>query len=302
MDHPHVGDAVASNCLLPFADLPDEYVGPSLQSYRMNDLYWAVPIDAACQVAAFRADRLAEAPRSYDDVFELARQGVRLGASLAGIHALMALLTLLAQMGQPVGAEVGDGLPNSRAVMEAADWLRRLQRLLIAPSLEWNPLDLFRAMALGQCDYAVFTFAYISAQKQNIRFAPVPSMDTGPSRGAVLGGTGLGVSAHSRHPEAAQAFARFVGSGEIQGSLWPQYGGQPAHRQSWQHLAQTDPFYRDLRPALEAAYVRPRFAGWNSLQSQAGNIINRWLRDASAPAARLDQQLRQCWNKGGLKR
>src|SRR5690348_14521702 len=58
MDHPHVGDAVASNCLLPFAHLPDEYVGPSLESYKMNGVYWAIPIDAACQVAAFHGDRL----------------------------------------------------------------------------------------------------------------------------------------------------------------------------------------------------------------------------------------------------
>lgn len=295
MDHPHVGDAVASNCLLPFAHLADEYVGPTLDSYKMNDLYWAVPVDAACQVAAYHSDRLAQPPRSYDEVFELAKRGVRIGASLSGIHALMALFTLLAQMGYPVATRKGDELPDSEALIEAGMWLRRLQGLMIAPSLDWNPLDLFAAMTRGGCDYAVFTFAYVSAQKKGIRFAPVPSMDNNPSRGAVLGGTGLAVSAYCRYPDIAQRFAQFVGSQAIQNSLWPEHGGQPAHRQAWVDRAKSDPFYRELLPALSTAYIRPRFAGWNDLQSQAGQIINQWLRDPHTPAAELDRQLRQCW-------
>lgn len=304
MDHPHVGDAVASGCLLPMAELANEYVGPSWESYRMNGVCWAVPIDAACQVAAYRADRIDAPPRKYDQVFELARRGVRVGASLRGIHALMAMFTLLAQMGHAVGTEIGQGLPESRFVIEAANWLRRLQRVMIAASFDSNPLELFAAMQRGECDYAVFTFAYVSAghvsgQKNGIRFAPVASMNDGPSKGAVLGGTGLGVSAHSKQPEVAKAFARFVGSREIQTSLWPKHGGQPAHRSAWEELAKTDRFYRDLMPTMKSAYVRPRFAGWNHLQSQAGGIVNEWLRSSTAPAMQLDRRLRECWNQFG---
>ncbi len=297
MDHPHVGDAVVSNCLLPFAHVADEYVGPSLESYKMNERYWAIPIDAACQVAAYHSDRLAQPPPSYDEVFELAKRGVRIGASLSGIHALMALFTLLAQMGHPVATGKGDDLPDSDALTEAGALLRRLQHVIVAPSLDWNPLDMFAAMTRGECDYAVFTFAYVSAQKKNIRFVPVPSMDSSPSRGAVLGGTGLGVSAHCRYPDVAQRFAQFIGSQAIQNSLWPENGGQPAHRQAWEQRAQSDPFYRALLPALSTAYVRPRFAGWNHLQSQAGEMVNQWLRDRDAPPAELNRQLRECWKR-----
>ena len=297
MDHPHVGDAVASNCLLPFADLPDEYIGPTLQSYRMNDRYWAVPIDAACQVAAYHADRLPHAPRSYDDVFELAKQGIRVGASLAGIHALMAFFTLLAQLGHPIATEPGDALPDPAVLIDAANRLRRLHRVMVAPSVDQNPLQLFAAMARGECDYAVFTFAYVSAQKHKIRFAPVPSIDNSASKGAVLGGTGLAVSAHTHHPQVAQNFAQFVASQAIQTHLWPKHGGQPAHRHAWENLAPTDPFYRELTPALATAYIRPRFAGWNDLQSKAGTIINQWLKDPNAKASQLEQQLRRSWER-----
>ena len=140
------------------------------------------PLMPRARWAAYHAGRVARHKRSYDEVFQLAEHGVRHCESLGGIHALMALFTLLAQMGHPVATQPGDNLtsassvepPDSAAMIEAANLLRRLQRSMIAPSLDWNPIQLFAAMARGECDYAVFTFAYVTAQKQNIRFALCP--------------------------------------------------------------------------------------------------------------------------------
>ena len=30
---------------------------------------------------------------------------------------------------------------------------------------------------------------------------------------------------------------------------------------------------------METSVIRPRFSGWNDLQSRAGNLVNRWLAD-----------------------
>ncbi len=152
-------------------------------------------------------------------------------------------------------------------------------------------------MSEGECDYAVFTFSYINFQKQGVRFAPVPLWGDASSGCAVIGGTGLAVSSNTRFPKVAQAFARFVGSEKVQTDLWPRHGGQPAHRRAWEQLGQSNPFYRDLKLALETAYIRPRFAGWNTLQSQAGDLIFRWLGEKNARSKKLDRQLRNLWNQ-----
>ena len=285
LDHPHLGEAAATGCLIPVGDLADEYLGPSLASYRVDGRLWAVPVDAACQVAAFRGDRLTAPPASYDEVFELARTRP-VAASLTGLHSLMALLTLLAQQGTPLSHDPAAGWPEEDVLAPAAILLHRLARICLPESLDWNPLGLLAAMGQGRADYAVFTFAYVNFQKQGVRFVPVPGV-----RGGVLGGTGLAVSAHSCEPDAALAFAKFAGSPDVQATLWPEHGGQPAHRRAWDALAARDPFYRDLRPAVEAAWIRPRHAGWIRRQSAAGDAINRWLRDPAADPRQLRTSL-----------
>ena len=56
LDHPHVGEAVAADCLVPLENLfaadelaqwGDAAVGPSLASYLYADKHWALPLDAA---------------------------------------------------------------------------------------------------------------------------------------------------------------------------------------------------------------------------------------------------------------
>ena len=292
MDHPHVGEAVATAALLPIAGVDDEYIGPSWESYVWEDELWAVPVDAACQCSAYRPDRLAQPPASYEEVLALARSGVRVSAALVGVHALMALLTLHAQHGRAIG----DALPTSDVFAEVAELLRRLSDSCDPEALDQNPIDMLRRMAGGACDYAVFTFGYAPFQADGVRFAPVPSLTGAPSRGAVIGGSGLCVSAHGKYPEAARALARFAGSEEVQTGDWPAHRGQPAHSLAWQQLAARDPFYRDLRPALETSVIRPRFDGWNRLQSLAGDAVNRWLRD-HAPAASLYAKLQRLWGE-----
>src|SRR6266511_2557162 len=80
LDHPFVGDIAATRCLEPLDALIDgetafSFVGPSLESYRYEGKTWALPIDAACQVAVARPDLLAalarEVPRTWSEMFDL---------------------------------------------------------------------------------------------------------------------------------------------------------------------------------------------------------------------------------------
>ena len=198
MDHPHVGEAVAAGCLLPIDGVAEDYVGPSRASYVLHSALWAVPVDAACQVSALHPGRIAEPPRAYAEIPRLAASGVRVASSLVGVHALMALLTLLAQAGHPLPAEREHSLPPRAALHEAATLLRALCSHMLPQSLRWNPLQLLDAMARGQVDYALFTFAYVGFTRRGVRFHPVPALAADrPTGGAVVGGTGLAVSAGS---------------------------------------------------------------------------------------------------------
>src|SRR5262245_62089357 len=94
LDHPFMGEVVESRCLLPLdrtlpAMADADFIGPSLATYRYSDALWAVPVDAACQTAAYRPDLLERlggaVPRSLPEVLELGRQ-----ARMAGFHLAVA--------------------------------------------------------------------------------------------------------------------------------------------------------------------------------------------------------------------
>ncbi len=67
IDHPHLGDAVKAGCLVALDEqgredelstLAAQSIGPSHLTYCSDGHQWALAIDAAAQVAAFRPDRL----------------------------------------------------------------------------------------------------------------------------------------------------------------------------------------------------------------------------------------------------
>src|SRR6185436_4524150 len=85
IDHPWVGCAAATNCVLPLNEyLPREYLqdqaensaGYSHYSYNYNNKQWALAIDAATPAASFRKDLLDKnniaLPQTWKEVIALA--------------------------------------------------------------------------------------------------------------------------------------------------------------------------------------------------------------------------------------
>src|SRR4051812_47748272 len=84
IDHPHVGEVARESVLLPLdeagtsidlEDLARNTVGPSFESYRWNGRVWAVPVDAASQVQAYRPDLLGSPVSTWSETLELAQDG-----------------------------------------------------------------------------------------------------------------------------------------------------------------------------------------------------------------------------------
>jgi multiple sugar transport system substrate-binding protein len=257
-------------------------------------------VDAASHVAAYREDLTNLPPATWAELFEKAQQGMQFALPLRGVHALMALLTLLASMGAAMDAEAaereqGAGLPCDTDLLNALHFLREITSACVPESLNWNPLEALVALSEGACDCLPLTFGYAHFQRRGIRFAGIPAVVAGQPPRPILGGTGMAVSARRPHVATALALANFASSAAVQVGLWPQHGGQPAHREAWRQLAETDRFYRDTASSLRTAYVRPRCLGWNRFQTSAGDAINRWLAGGTGNASIIVNQVRKLW-------
>ena len=159
LDHPHMGTAARDGCLVPLnkylspltqAALQQESVGKSYQSYVFDGELWALPIDAAAQVAAYRPDLLERlqcpVPRTWDDVIALAR--VRPGTvsvPLMPTDALMAFFTLCANSGEEPFSLDPEVVVTRKTGLAALEMLRQLASYSNPESLSWNPIQMWES-------------------------------------------------------------------------------------------------------------------------------------------------------------
>ena len=300
IDHPHVGQVTRAGCLVPLetgtgSDAVFAAVGASLQSYRFEERLWALPIDAAAQVQAWRPDRLAAPPADWAAVLELATGGAVL-CPLRPPHNLMALFTLCGLAGHPA-REQDEPLFDPAAGAEAYERLCELVARLDPRSAEWDPIAVLEQMAAPDATavcaplvYGYVSYARHDAPGTRLAFSDLAPLQRGGSRaGSALGGTGIAVSARCQERDAAIAFARWLAGAEAQCGPYVAGGGQPAHRAAWEDPHANEAslgFYRNTRATLEGAWVRPRHAGYMNFQERA-SLRLRTALGAREPAAAL---------------
>ncbi len=294
IDHPLIPECADAGILVALDEhldtpalerLADEFIGPSFTSYRYAGRQWALPVDAACQVSAFRADRLpCPPPATWDDVLELiVRQPGSVALALQSAQAITTLCTLCVNAGLP---------PTNLDRWLVSDEARRAVELMQACAdsggrefADAEPPAVLRALTCGDrlayipLVYGYVTYALPIEAGTSCDFCDIPSSGWGP-RGSTLGGVGLAVSAESAAIEAAVAFVLWTCSGSVQRGLIASAGGQPAHRSAWE-----DPvlnrasrgFYDRTRATIDAAWVRPRETWWPAFQRTGGETLRRGL-------------------------
>jgi multiple sugar transport system substrate-binding protein len=297
IDHPHVGQVTREACLRPFEGALDSIaqgsVGASFPSYFWRGEQWALPIDAATQVQAWRPDRLAQAALDWDTVRALAREG-RVAIPMRAPHSLMSLYSLTAQLGAP-GRVEGPDLFDAEIGAHAIELLRSLMVDVDPVCYTQDPIAVFEQMALpdSRIDCVPLIYGYVNYAWDQFRpvrlaFADMPALEgRGPS-GSALGGTGIAVSAFSAHGDEAVAFARWVADGEAQRGPFAAAGGQPGHAAAWEDdavNAAAGDFYRATRATLEGAYVRPRHDGYMPFQHAASERLVAGLQAGESAAS-----------------
>ncbi len=325
IDHPFCGRAAASGCLrdlgplLPpgrWEGLVADSVGPSTVSYQHAGGTWALPTDAAAQVACWREDLLQawslEVPRTWTDTLRLARalraRGAWMALPCVPIDAVCTFLTLLANAGAPL-REWAPDLPDAAACEEALGRLRELIALSHPDSLRWNPILAYEAMSRrDEVAFVPMAFGYSNYAREGaarrLRFGPIAGPGPDPQAGSILGGAGCAITRSCKDMEAALRYLEFVHDPSHQRGAYFDAGGQPGSRAAW-----TDErtnrlslgYFRDTLPCLDKAYLRPRFDGFIPFFEEAGHTLWRFLHErqgCAAPLARLRSLYRQSLEAG----
>ncbi|MCL5004979.1 MAG: extracellular solute-binding protein [Acidobacteria bacterium] len=320
IDHPFVGYAARHRIFIPLdekldadflADQDRNSVGGSHRSYFYDGRQWALAIDAAAPVSSWRADLLEKAgvsvPETWDAILVLARRGLVAFPSVP-VDSLMNFYMLCCALGE--GPFVGeDAFGDAETGVEALVTLRELVSLCSPEILHWNPIATYEAMtARDDVAYCPFAFGYSNYARpgyarKTLEFGDLCHILGAEHARTTLGGTGLAISAACRNHEAAFRYARYVASADCQKTLYVQDGGQPAHRSAWADAEanrMTNSFFRNTLPAIDRAYLRPRYCGYIECQDRAGAAVHHFLCEGGNPRA-VVEKLRRFFEQSKLK-
>jgi multiple sugar transport system substrate-binding protein len=317
MDHPHVGVAEASQCLLPLNDLvpvnilnelKNASAGPSFESYHYHGKQWALPIDAAMQCACYRADLMGNnsLPTTWEEVFDLAKtlasKKLYIGMALCPTDCLCSFLSLTARLGSPIkeynGVLNNEAFNNELLVeplvgLKALNMLRSMRDAFHPKALDWNPIALYDYMAeQNDIAYSPLAFCYTNYSRTGVR-KNILKYHTAPEiNNAVLGGAGIAITSSCSNVQEAAHYAAWICSDNVQSTIYVNAQGQPGNKKAWENKqanALTNNFFASTMPSLTNAYVRPRYQGWPKFQTFLGETIHAYLVHDTDPALVLEK-------------
>jgi len=298
IDHPFVGYAAAHDLLVPLdeylpgsflADQAAHSVGVSHQSYAWGGHQWALAIDAATPVSAWRPDLLQRAgerlPETWEEVLDLARRGM-VALPAAAIDSLMHVYMMCIALGEEP-FQTADRVVSREAGVAALECLRELVSLCDPVCLRCNPFQTYEVLAAGATlAYCPFAYGYSNYAREGyaanlLRFGGLVTYN-GRRLRSTLGGAGLAISRSCRHPEIARTYACFVADPVTQRGLYVASGGQPGHRAAWVDTAANalcHNYFRDTLATLDEAFLRPRYSGYAHFQDHAAPLVHAYLAD-----------------------
>lgn len=307
LDHPHVGEAVAGNCLQSLESvfgtqvldqLGADSIGPSLSSYRYSGSHWALPLDAATQVMAIRDDLLdVEAPETWDAVVGLSERTRKVALSLAGPHALMTFFSIAAALGEPPAETDPDRLVSEATGARVYALMSELAARSPKSVRDMNPIGILGHMAenddVALCPLIYGYVNYAAPESgRKLVFHNAPRKHAGGRPGSTLGGTGIGISRRCEITPALKSHLLWLLGEEAQSGFIPDHDGQPSRRDAWNDGRVNDRwggFYRNTADTLEQAYVRPRHNGYIAFQGKASKLLSESFAEGRAAAPVLNE-------------
>lgn len=306
IDHPWTGFGADTKTILPLSDyLSAEYikdqeintVGKSYGSYVFHNKLWALPIDAATPVAAARLDILKKqglkVPQTYDDLLALAKKGLIAFAGIP-VDSLMTFYSFCCSLGEaPFQSQ--EKVISVETGKKALQMHRELAQLMDPANFNRNPIQVYEAMVNSdEIAYCPFAYGYSNYSRSGysknlLHFYDLVKLNDKPMISS-LGGTGLAVSSFSQYIPEAIKYAEFTGSSQVQQNIFSDNGGQPGHLQAWKNdriNGITHDYFKNTLPALERAFLRPRYSGHMYFQDHAGDVVRDYLMSGGDEEAAL---------------
>lgn len=295
VDHPFMGEAAKQNILLDLEQYMDaealairaqQELGVSHRCYRYGDKQLALSVDTAMVTAVYRPDLLSQLnmapPKTFAEMCSFAKalpEGKKIASPLCPTDIWCTFLSLGAAL---AGADfITEERIHHEAACEALEKINTLRQLVDPRSLNWNPIQVQDNMTADDTIvYAPYVFQYINYAWQDqpypLRYCASPLWPEAQTSG-VLGGVGIAVSAASCHIQEALEYVKYVTDPAVQSGEYLFSGGQPGQKAAWlsaENNCMTGGFFSDTLDALEHAYLRPRFPGWNGFQEKAGDLLH----------------------------
>ena len=315
IDHPHVGEASRKGLLLDlssfdnFTDnlsiLKKQTVGASHESYNFNNHQYALAVDAASPVSAYRTDLIKQIPKTYEDVIKLA-ENEKVMWPIKPVDSVSSFNTIAANIGHPINSTDGDFIDN-KIGMEILKMMKALANLIPKICLTMNPIEVLDYMSenndIAYCPllYGYSNYARKGFRRSLINFTNIPTFNQKKNNcsGSQIGGTGLAISKKTKEINLALEYTFWVASSESQENTYYYSGGQPGNIEAWKNKSINDDcnnFFLDTLETLEKAWLRPRYDGYMYYQDVAGTIINKYLASDSSAESVIDD-LRIQFNK-----
>jgi multiple sugar transport system substrate-binding protein len=313
LDYPLIGEAAEQGWLTPLNEvissedldvIRGDTIGECFDGYVYDKRVWALPLDAAAQSCAYRADLLpnlaSRLPSTFAELVELARSS---GAVAVPLSVFSVAATFFSLCASADGCLFVDGLIDREVGLTALERLRELAAHVSEQCFAEGAVQvLSRAASTDQIAYVGYVYGYALYAREGyfprqLTYTELPSLSGAPSR-ATLGGVGLGLLASAPQSDAALDYARWVTSPECQGGLFAASGGQPTASVAWSDTALDRAFggfYAATREMTGNAYRRPNAPWFGRYQVSLGLALQDFLRDRSCPAAttlaRLESEL-----------
>ncbi|MDM8176119.1 MULTISPECIES: ABC transporter substrate-binding protein [Olivibacter] len=309
IDHPWAGFAARTKSILPLddylsshflKDLEENSVGHSHKSYQFDGHQWALAIDAATPVASSRPDLLRKhgltLPATYEELLEIADRGF-VGFALIPIDTLMSFYMFCCSLGEDP-CQTDEHVVSEVIGVRALQLFKRLADKVHKRFHHLNPIQVYEYMA-NTDDIAYCPFAYGYSNYARHGYAPrvldfhdLVSLDGKENMRSTLGGTGLAVSAKCQYLQEAMDYVRYVASPACQLGLYFDNGGQPGHLKAWQSVhtnKMSGNYFYNTLPALQRAFLRPRYHGHMFFQDHAGDVVRNFIIDGGNEQAVLQK-------------
>ncbi|MFY0682654.1 MAG: extracellular solute-binding protein [Thalassovita sp.] len=294
LDHPHVGLIAETGSLLPLPQPTDAAasLGGSAESYFWEGPCWAYAVDASCQMAAARPDLLSDYPKTWEQFLAADAKRFSPLTPLLPVDAFDMLMTLVAGRGETELPHSPTEFVSSHNGLYALTILKALYALGPSEAVRMNPIHVFETLtatddfACSPCLFGYVNYAQPGFRPHQIDYFDLPKAQGHARPRGILGGAGIGISAQTKHPDAALDFAKWVTSQSVQTGVYLEHQGQPANRHSWIAKA-NDPaygnFFQGALHTIDNAWTRPRAPWFLGFVDDACEIMPKFFLQDQTP-------------------